>query len=189
MPRTFFTLVVLSFIVHAPCSLAQFGKWFSPGDLSKPHDALNGSGDCATCHSSGSPHDKCLLCHTEIKERLDQNKGFHAKVKASKCGTCHVEHKGKNHDMLGLDKAKFSHNDTGWPLTGSHAKVPCENCHKQKRIHAVSKKKTKTTTYLGANATCTSCHKDEHKGAYGTECRACHDTVAWKAPEPVSSKK
>lgn len=187
MPKTFFTLIIFFLLSSPPSSFAQFGKWFGPGELSKAHEKLNGVSDCTNCHSSGVPHDKCLVCHTEIKDKLDHNKGFHAKFKTSKCGSCHVEHKGKEHNIVGLNVATFNHANTDWPLTGAHLKVKCDSCHKEKRVDAITKKPTKTITYLGASPACTSCHKDVHQTKYGIECRGCHDTTAWKAPVPTTS--
>src|SRR5690242_7177991 len=44
----------------------------SPGPLSKAHQSLSGTTQCASCHQFGSstPTFKCLDCHKEIAQRL-----------------------------------------------------------------------------------------------------------------------
>lgn len=163
---------------------AQLGKWFGPGELSEAHESVKGISNCTSCHSTGAPHDKCLACHTDIKARLDLGKGFHAKHKDKKCATCHPEHKGAGHDLFGLDVKTFKHDDTGWPLAGAHQELKCKNCHKEKRVNQVTKKKTHRVTYLGLQSTCISCHKDVHDGKNGVTCENCHTQDAWKKLTP-----
>jgi hypothetical protein len=47
--------------------------------LSRPHQSLNGSTNCSSCHKFGGQAAlKCLDCHTEIGTRLASRKGLHA---------------------------------------------------------------------------------------------------------------
>jgi len=51
----------------------------SPGPLSRPHQSLSGSTNCAACHKFGGQATlKCIDCHTEIATRLLARKGLHA---------------------------------------------------------------------------------------------------------------
>jgi hypothetical protein len=51
----------------------------SPGPLSRPHQVLNGSTNCAACLTFGGQAVlKCLACHTEIASRLTAHRGLHA---------------------------------------------------------------------------------------------------------------
>ena len=45
----------------------------SPGDLTTAHSHLDGISNCTQCHVLGNKvsSEKCLVCHTEIKERID----------------------------------------------------------------------------------------------------------------------
>jgi uncharacterized paraquat-inducible protein A len=49
----------------------------SPGELSQAHAHLEGMSKCTQCHTLGDKvsNIKCLACQTEIKERIDQQKG------------------------------------------------------------------------------------------------------------------
>mgnify|MGYP001263565130 CR=1 FL=1 len=160
---------------------AQLEGWLSPGDLSKAHRSLRGVSNCTQCHATarGVPDTKCLSCHTEIKSRIDKNAGYHARLEQD-CHVCHNEHKGAGYDLQGLSRVPFNHDDTGWPLTGKHEQLQCANCHKEKRIDASTKKPTSTTTYLGNDPKCVSCHQDVHrsKGAF-QDCTKCHTTSSW----------
>jgi hypothetical protein len=74
-----------------------------------------------------------------------------------------------------LDQKKlvnFDHDKTKFPLTGGHTKVACASCHK-------------TGQFAGTATSCVSCHADPpvHRGKFGTDCRQCHSTETWKAPQ------
>lgn len=168
-------LILLLFPAFA--AHAQLGNFVNPGPLSNPHKTLDGIKNCTKCHSAsqGLPNEKCLACHTEIKERLDVRKGYHARVQGD-CYTCHSEHEGRNYDVTGLTRIRFDHTDTGWPLTGSHKDLDCSNCHKKKR------EGTTRTTYLGNDSKCMSCHENIHgsKKAKFQKCQNCHGTRNWQ---------
>ncbi|HLG19405.1 MAG TPA: cytochrome c3 family protein, partial [Bdellovibrionota bacterium] len=161
----------------------DFTKWINPGPLSKPHETLEGVTNCTKCHASaqGIPDNKCLACHTEIGERLAAKKGYHAQ-QTKLCMTCHGEHKGRNYDETGLTRLPFNHAESGWPLTGGHAKVTCEKCHTGMRKNVDTKKPTTKRTYLGAPTTCVGCHADPHKSQKEsfTKCERCHTVDHWK---------
>ncbi len=176
-------------ILALPCaSWAQldFTQWLNPGPLSQPHEGLEGVKNCTTCHATakGVPDRKCLDCHKEISDRLAAKKGFHAR-QTEECRTCHDEHKGREFDVTGLSRTKFDHADTGWPLTGGHARVKCENCHKEVRTNVQTHQPTRRRTYLGANPECSACHEDVHKSGKPEleQCARCHTTDLWKKPK------
>src|SRR5512139_2822916 len=85
----------------------------SPGDLAQPHSALEGMSNCTQCHTLGAKvsNEKCLTCHTEIKERVDANKGYHSssEVKAKSCVACHNDHHGRTFEIIRFDKQNFDH--------------------------------------------------------------------------------
>ena len=70
-----------------------WSKLFSHGVLSEAHEELEKSGECKACHTKGQKLDieKCLLCHEEIKEKIEANSGLHAKT-SKECANCHSEH-------------------------------------------------------------------------------------------------
>ena len=120
-----------------------------------------------------------------MKRRIESGKGFHSseKVAGKNCWVCHVEHKGRAHEIMGWAKVggrdKFDHRLTGWPLEGAHAsKAKCEGCHARRN-------KENLRIYLGEAATCIGCHKKDSphgtsRTPAGDACERCHGVEAWK---------
>lgn len=158
----------------------------SPGDLAAPHAHLEGMSNCTQCHVLGKKvsNEKCLDCHTELKNRVTQRKGYHAstEVAGKDCFSCHSDHHGRNFEMIRFDENSFKHNLTGYNLEGAHAKQECRNCHKKSFIEDAKIRK-KEYTFLGLNQACLSCHEDTHQGTLTNDCFSCHDFNAFK-PAP-----
>jgi len=158
---------------------------FSPGELSRPHQQLEGIERCAQCHEVGREISgvKCLTCHAEIKTMIEAKRGFHYLVSSKNCVACHKEHLGRDARTVLFSSDRFDHSQTGYALTGKHASTRCDNCHATKNISAPLVReivsRTNRKTYLGLSSTCISCHEDRHRGAAGTECQSCHTTTAW----------
>ena len=98
----------------------------------------------------------------------------------SNCQSCHKHddiHKGQEgkfcqqcHDERGWDaKVIFDHDATKFPLLGSHAIVPCEECHASGK-------------FKDAKVQCDTCHKkdDVHKKRLGKNCDLCHSPTDWR---------
>ncbi len=138
-------------------SCFKLSAQISPGDLSVPHSQLEGLSNCTKCHVLGNKvsSEKCLACHTEIKERITLQKGYHAStdLKGKECIVCHSDHHGKNFRMIRFDTAKFDHNLTGYTLSVPHSKKQCADCHNAKFI-SDQKIKTRKDTYLGLSTGC-----------------------------------
>jgi nitrate/TMAO reductase-like tetraheme cytochrome c subunit len=164
----------------------------SPGDLSEPHQALEGIGNCTQCHTIGKAiaNANCLNCHTEMKSRINAKKGFHATVASKECVECHKEHHGRKFTLIRFEKTGFDHARTGYRLEGNHASLKCEQCHAKEQIIAKDilalPEPRKKTTMLGLGTDCLSCHKDEHRGQLASDCRQCHTMNGWK-PAPKFS--
>ena len=165
----------------------------SPGPLSKGHQSLSGPTNCTKCHDlgRGTAEMKCLECHTEIRERLNQHSGMHAVwVKSSnsskECAACHSEHNGADFQIVHWEpnREALDHNKTGFALTGKHAGIACQNCHKAEFIPSAARSgilvKDLNQTYLGLSPECASCHQDEHHGQLGKNCASCHTARGWK---------
>jgi hypothetical protein len=156
----------------------------SPGDLSEVHSHLEGMSNCTQCHTLGSKvsNEKCLACHTEIKERLDLNKGYHSSsaVTGKSCVACHNDHHGKTFEIVRFEKEKFDHKQAGYELVGAHAKKECAACHKKEFISSQKIKNKKNTTYLGLGTSCTSCHADYHQNTLSATCTNCHGMDSFK---------
>jgi hypothetical protein len=122
---------------------------------------LKGRHALADCHS----------CHTER---------YRGKRLPTRCQACHRQadiHQGRFgkqcadcHNPKGWGRQAFDHaEDTGFALEGSHAAVPCNACHGQKRDKAQPRR------------LCVDCHRvdDVHKGSQGDRCNQCHGTDQW----------
>jgi hypothetical protein len=170
------------------CCGARWGYCqLSPGDLSKYHADLEGLLNCTKCHDLGEgiSQAKCLACHTELKQRIDQNSGYHisSEVKAVSCIDCHNDHHGRNFEIIRFDQSTFDHELAGYKLEDAHAEQECIACHKDEFI-ADKKIRDKEYTFLGLDTKCSACHQDVHQGSLTTDCASCHDFKAFK-PAPL----
>lgn len=136
-------------------------------------------GDVAFAHErTGFPlraeHKKvgCKACHPVDFQR----------PLAHDCGSCHRDpHRGQLgiqcqgcHDETSW-KSRFdadAHRRTGFPLTGRHAFLACEECHGNRLNRGFAR----------AASTCADCHQRDlargqaviDHGGFGTDCRRCH---------------
>ena len=94
---------IFSFVLLAITGLPGYSQ-ISPGELSKVHSHLEGMSNCTQCHILGEKvsNKKCLDCHTELKARIDLQKGYHssAETRGKECVKCHSDHHGKNFQSL-----------------------------------------------------------------------------------------
>jgi len=171
--------IVIVFFLFIKDGVAQL----SPGDLAKSHSHLEGLSNCTQCHTLGQKvsNDKCLACHTILKNQIDNKVGYHSskEILGKECITCHSDHHGEKFEMIRFDKEKFDHNLTGYELLGAHTEQKCEDCHKLDFI-TNEKIKEKKYTYLGLGTDCLSCHTDYHQNTLSSDCIQCHDIDAFK---------
>jgi hypothetical protein len=129
----------------------------------------------------------CGACHTGARTIAD------LKATSQTCEACHAKNDAHNgqlgndcgacHATSGWQPATFDHNLASFKLTGAHASVACTSCHFN-------------NVFKGTPTDCYSCHakNDAHKGQFGTDCSACHITIAWlpatfdhaKSPFPLT---
>ncbi|MFH0894402.1 MAG: cytochrome C, partial [Bacteroidota bacterium] len=173
----------LGFIIMTLVSVFPLSSQISPGDLSSPHAHLEGLSNCTQCHVLGNKvsSEKCLACHTEIKDRINIQKGYHSSsdVREKDCFVCHNDHHGKNFQLIRMDFEKFDHKLTGYTLSVPHAKKECKDCHDTKHIED-QKIKAKKFTYLGLNQECLTCHVDYHQKTLSPVCLNCHNSDSFK---------
>jgi hypothetical protein len=164
---------------------------FSPGELARPHAALEGLSNCTKCHAAGEQlsRDHCLACHKELQGRLGAGKGLHGRLKPEEraaCQTCHHEHAGRDAKLMDWGpsgKKGFDHARTGYLLDGKHRRVDCAKCHAPRHItepevqQAIAKGRD---SQLGLPTACGACHFDEHRGQLGADCQKCHNAEGWK---------
>ncbi len=100
------------------------------------------------------------------------------------CAACHAD---PHRDRLGRDCQRchnltdwnqvpaFDHSRTRYPLTGLHARVACQKCHKPEGADP------RAVKYFGLPfAKCSDCHGDPHRSAFKASCESCHATAGWK---------
>ena len=139
-PSKVFRVCAFVMLLHLFALLPAGSAQISPGPLSKPHQSLNGSTNCASCHKFGGQAAlKCLDCHREIAIRLSARKGLHATYNipagsSQECARCHSEHNGEDFPLIKWDIRTFNHNDTGYLLEGKHAGLTCNKCHNPSHI-------------------------------------------------------
>ncbi len=87
----------------------------------------------------------------------------HGKDLKIDCANCHESTNWKTIP----ENIKFDHNkETSFKLTGQHASVDCQSCHK-------------SLVFSEVKSECISCHKDIHQNTLGPECEKCHVTETW----------
>ncbi|MCP3962183.1 MAG: hypothetical protein GY719_30440 [bacterium] len=178
----------------------------SPGELSSAHAALDSSRACLECHEKGKgvTAQRCLSCHGVLGERIAAGAGLHARSDYQRCETCHIEHHGREFELIWWGKGTesppegwqmerppdggqsiyFDHDDTGYSLLGAH-RVACRDCHRASHIEEPEKLiaagKDLDRTFLGLATECATCHQDPHRGQMATRgCAECHGQDAWQ---------
>jgi hypothetical protein len=131
------------------------------------------------------PPRSCTDCHVNNNYSLNSTACVSCHLKDYQ-GTTNPNHVSSNfpqtcdqcHSTATWSNAAFDHNNTGFPLTGSHTVPPraCTDCHVN-------------NNYTITNTTCVSCHQTDYNNAtspvahaaagFPTTCENCHDTVQW----------
>jgi hypothetical protein len=110
---------------------------------------------CQKCHTGnqlkGTPT-ACSACHTKPSS--------HGSAYSGTCSTCHT--------TRAWLPASFNHSKAAFPLTGAHASVTCQKCHKG-------------GVFKGTPTACSACHArpSSHGSAFSGACSSCHTTRAW----------
>ncbi len=185
---------VIALLIVVGVVLAKGGVPFSPGPLNAQagEEMLGGvrshaeiGGECGRCHaapwSGERMADRCVQCHTEIAQQLQQPGTLHgalmSKSVSLQCRACHPEHRGPTAPLTVMDMANFPHEAVGFSLK-AHQKqqdgtpFACSDCHARD-----------ITTF--DQAVCADCHRDlngtafvdAHTQLFGTGCLDCHDGV------------
>lgn len=198
LPFQFLFSVFLLLVFFGVPAKAQI----SPGPLSKAHQSLTGTTQCASCHqfAATTPTFKCLDCHKEIARLLAEHRGYHARMEMANpngkdCVRCHLEHNGADFSLIHWEPSlrQFDHRLTGYPLEGKHKEVACEKCHTPSHmipeLRSLIKRQDASKSYLGLSPNCITCHEDYHKGQLGKECQSCHNVTDWKAAKQFDHSK
>ncbi|HEX2210261.1 MAG TPA: hypothetical protein VHG93_21470 [Longimicrobium sp.] len=129
--------------------------------------AAGGPFVCSSCHVEQTfrfAEATCAQCHGAYQAAFT---AAHVADWGRACTACHD----------GVDRfSAFDHQVVGFRLTGSHVQAPCTGCHVEVRALAA---------FTNAPETCIGCHRpdDPHRGQYGSDCAACHNTGDWNDAE------
>lgn len=188
--RVKFRMFCVLILIHAGISLSPkiASAQLSPGKLTLAHEHLEGVRRCNSCHKLGDRNivSKCLECHREIASSQEREHGLHALQGYANCNECHVEHQGRDHDLVFWPQGEsgFDHGSIGYRLEGKHAELTCARCHTARYIAdpspLVSAGKDLERTRMGLRTSCTDCHDEVHVPAFSGICTECHDQNAWK---------
>jgi hypothetical protein len=128
---------------------------------------------CADCHINNNYSLSSVLCYScHQKDYAGTNNPAHAAAGfPTTCEVCH--------DTSVWTDSTFNHNNTAFPLTGSHTVPPrqCSDCHVN-------------NNYTTLPTTCIGCHQTDYKNTtnpghsaqpqfFPTTCQTCHNTTAW----------
>jgi len=129
---------------------------------------------CFACHKTGpqwsfrNMKQRCVDCHKNVHKGLMSEKY----IPQENCQACHTVESWKS--------VKFDHSQTGFKLSGEHARQACSACHYRKNAQGV-----KVQKFAGMNSDCSGCHKDSHAGQFAvngkTDCSKCHGFDKWVA--------
>jgi hypothetical protein len=159
------------------CSLCHGSSGWTPAKISPKFNhaaygfALTGAHattKCTACHASldfSQSRKLCVTCHEDP----------HRGEMGTDCSRCHSSRSF-------IDRAAMTraHQSTSFPLTGSHAQLECETCHKTVAQGQMQ--------FVGTRADCQSCHMDQYRstknpdhvaGGFPLECATCHSTLTW----------
>lgn len=133
---------------------------------------------CSECHAPFQRETQdqlCLGCHKDVAKDVSEGQGFHGRFGPAKdagCNSCHTDHRGRDADVVRLDRDTFRHDLTDFPLRGGHVRAGgrCDACHVEGK------------RFREAPTDCASCHRkdDVHKGQLGDDCAKCHQETLWK---------
>jgi hypothetical protein len=136
----------------------------------------------------------CVKCHTpsvvlQPARTAMPIRAARAKAPAMECAACHTDvHLGQVaiaceqcHSVSGAKFApvRFSHDRTGFALTGKHSDVECAKCHRTE-VHAFPAGTGSAMRLRPMETECRACHEDPHLGQVDARCDTCHSPATFK---------
>jgi len=142
---------------------------------------------CADCHSAkqGRPKSSapfhfanlaCITCHEDVHQG-QFNTQMNKKRRDGRVAGCEACHSVKEWK----DLSSFDHDQTDYPLVGSHKAVACIDCHKPPNLETTMRH----VSFKAAPKDCKSCHEDVHARQFARNgadpgCEQCHNSTKWK---------
>ncbi|MBK7230141.1 MAG: hypothetical protein IPH97_15015 [Ignavibacteriales bacterium] len=117
---------------------------------------------CSSCHegTTSGLNNLCITCHQPDYNAAPNHT---AQSYPTNCELCH--------NSVLWNQTNFDHQNTNFPLTGSHTTVTCQQCH--------------SSGYTGTSTECFSCHQTAFNNAVNpnhtaagipTTCESCHNS-------------
>lgn len=159
------------------CAMCHDAKGWSPARVTSRFDhskygfkleGAHAAAECMSCHRTlefKQPNYLCVSCHEDP----------HRSEMGTDCARCHSAR-----SFVDRGPMVRAHQLTRLPLTGSHAALECESCHRPAAQGQMQ--------FVGTRAECQSCHQkdydattqpDHRAGGFPRECEKCHRTVTW----------
>lgn len=167
-------LLLLTCMSSNKAIAAEIEKFLMPGEVISGHQKYEA--ECTRCHvrlRDTTQKKLCLGCHDPVAVDIASKKGFHGRnpnAMRQDCKTCHGDHRGRDAEIVSLDKDNFDHAFTDFRLLGRHSQTGCAACHREDR------------KYRDAERGCNGCHSedDAHAGKLGKNCARCHTPDDWR---------
>lgn len=130
-----------------------------------PLRGMHQSVTCTECHTKPvftNVGQRCQDCHADI----------HRRQMGANCEQCHTVQGWQ------VSVRQIEQHNNRFPLTGAHAAVDCDSCHKG----------AASGQYIGLSTQCYSCHSNDFKTAanpnhvtagFSTTCNLCHGADTW----------
>jgi hypothetical protein len=143
------------------------GDWRHPASF--PLRGAHQSSQCSACHVTldfSRASSECVDCHDDA----------HRGELGTDCAECHTPR-----NFLDRSEQLARHRTTRLPLSGAHAVLDCEACHRPQPQGAL--------TWVGTPSDCAACHIAEYQSAvdpnhvaagFPTECQQCHRPTLWE---------
>jgi len=145
------------------------GAKFDHSATGFPLTGMHATLDCVACHVGGryqGTSAACVGCHLPDYQRATNPNHLSLGISQT-CQMCH--------STSAWQPANFNHDSVGFPLTGGHAKLQCEQCHTNGSFNLTS-------------TACVGCHLKDYQGTTNPnhmatgipqQCQVCHTTVGW----------
>jgi len=152
---------------HSTVSWA--GATFNHNSTGFPLTGAHTTLQCSQCHINGNYKLNSTLCSS--CHMADFNKTTNPNhVQSGYPTTCDV-----CHNTTAWIPSSFNHNNTAFPLTGTHVTTPCASCHVN-------------NNYTTLPTACYGCHQKDYQNTtnpnhtaagFPTTCQTCHSTTSW----------
>ena len=147
---------------------AKISPKFDHAKFGFPLEGAHAAAACASCHATldfSQERQLCASCHEDV----------HHGEFGSECATCHTARSF-------IDRAGMlrTHQVSRFPLSGAHAALECESCHRP--VQAGQPR------FVGTPSECESCHMADYQNAkspdhvagnFPHDCMTCHTTLTW----------